>query len=281
VEKGSLWRYWAAGLLLGVAVLVRSEVLLFPLALLVYFVFASKGASQPVKIALRIAVLGLGTLVVMSPWIIRNYGLVHKFVPSATVAGVAAQEGLYTCEDTAPGEPFYQAQSKAGFEREEIARQLGNPFMGPYYQLFYTPQDEVAFNQALLSHVSAEYRSHPELVARCAAKNLFFNFWFLGKTRQSMLLNIVVQAPLLALALAGVAVLWKRGLLRKLDIVLLYILYIPAVHALIIAHARHSTLIVPFLAILAAASLVSAWRALRMQNSSASLQQAVAATTGE
>ena len=281
VEKGSLWRYWAAGLLLGVAVLVRSEVLLFPLFLLVYLVFASKSRSERVKVALRIAVLGLGTVVVMSPWIIRNYRLVHKFVPSATVAGVAAQEGLYTCENAEPDEPFYQAQGRAGLERTEIARQLGNPFMGPYYQLFYTPQDEVAFNQALLSHVSAEYRSHPELVARCAAKNLFFNFWFLGKTRQTTLLNLAVQAPLLALALAGVAVLWKRGLLRKLDIVLLYILYIPAVHALIIAHARHSTLIVPFLAILAAASLVSAWRALRMQNSSASLQQAVAATSGE
>jgi 4-amino-4-deoxy-L-arabinose transferase-like glycosyltransferase len=265
VEKGSLWRYWAAGLLLGVAVLVRSEVLLFPLFLLVYLVFASKSASERVKIALRIAALGLGTVVVMSPWIIRNYRLVHKFVPSATVAGVAAQEGLYTCEDTAPGEPFFEAQTRAGFERKEIARQLGKPFAGPYYQLFYTPQDEFAFNQALLSHVSTEYRSHPELFARCAAKNLFFNFWFLGKRRETTLLNLLMQAPLVGLALGGVVVLWKRGLWRKAGIVLLYILYIPAVHAPIIAHARHSMLVVPFLTILAAAFLVWAWRAFKMR----------------
>ena len=57
-------------------------------------------------------------------------------------------------------------------------------------------------------------------------------------------------------------ILWRRGLLRKAGIVLLYILYIPAVHAAIIAHARHSVLIVPFLAIPAAICLVSAWRAL-------------------
>lgn len=281
VEKGSLLRYWAVGLLLGVAVLVRSQVLLFPLLLLVYLVFASKSTSERVNIALRIAALGLGTMVVVSPWIIRNYRLVHKLVPSATVAGVAAQEGLYSCENASAGKPFFLAQTEAGLERAQLAKQLGIPFVGPYYQLFYTPQDEVAFNQALLSGVSTEYRSHPELLARCAAKNLFFNFWFLGKRRQSTLLNVVVQAPLLGLAFAGVVILWKRGLLRNTGIVLLYIFYIPVVQAPIIAHARHSMLIVPFLAILGAVSLVSAWRALRMQNSGAPWQQTVAATSGE
>jgi hypothetical protein len=198
---------------------------------------------------------------VLSPWIIRNYTLVHKFVPSATVAGIAAQEGLYTCKNVPPV-PFYLAQTEAGLKRVHIASQLGVPFTGPYYQLFYTPQDEVAFNQALLSDVSAEYRSHPELLARCAAKNLLFNFWFLGKRPQTTLLNALVQAPLLGLAFGGIVVLWRRGLLREAGIALLYILYIPAVHTLIIAHARHSTLVVPFLSILAAVFLVSAWRAL-------------------
>jgi 4-amino-4-deoxy-L-arabinose transferase-like glycosyltransferase len=281
VEKGSLLRYWAAGLLLGVAVMVRSQILLFPLLLLVYLVFVSKSTSERVKIVLRIAALGLGTMVVMSPWVIRNYRLVHKLVPSATVAGVAAQEGLYTCKNASAAESFFLAQTQAGLERAQFATQLGLPFKGPYYQLFYTPQDEAAFNQALLRDVSTEYRSHPELLARCATKNLFFNFWFLGKTRQSMLLNVVVQAPLLALALAGVMVLWKRALLRKAGIVLLYILYIPTVQAPIIAHARHSMLIVPFLAILGATSLVSFCRALRLKISGAPLQQTVAAASGE
>jgi hypothetical protein len=212
----------------------------------------------------------------MSPWIIRNYRLVRKFVPTATVAGVAAQEGLYTCENGSSGQPFFLAQTRAGLERAQLANQLGLPFKGPYYQLFYTPQDEITFNQALLRGVSNEYRSHPELLARCATKNLFFNFWFLGKTRRSTLLNIVVQAPLLGLALAGVVVLWKRRVLRKTAIILLYILYIPAVGSLIIAHARHSMLIVPFLAILAAASLVSAWRALRMKSPDAPFKEIVA-----
>ena len=156
------------------------------------------------------------------------------------------------------------------------------PFKGPYYQLFYTPQDEVGLQPGATKWcLRPDCRSRPELLARCSANDLFFNFWFLGKTRRSTLLNVVVQAPLLGLTLAGVVVLWKRGVLRKTAMVFLYILYVPAVEAPIIAHARHSMLIVPFLAILAAAFLVSAWQTLRMKSSGAPLQQTVAATSGE
>src|SRR5205823_2298745 len=102
VKKGCLWRYWAAGLLLGVAVLVRSEVLLFPLFLLVYLLVVTRGWVERRKVLERLAVLAFAAAVVMSPWIIRNYLLVREFVPTATVAGVAAQEGLYTCENAAP-----------------------------------------------------------------------------------------------------------------------------------------------------------------------------------
>jgi 4-amino-4-deoxy-L-arabinose transferase-like glycosyltransferase len=281
VEKRCTRRYWAAGLLLGAAALVRSQILLFPLFLLLYLLPAAKGWVERGKVVGRIAMLAVAALVVMSPWIIRNYILAHQFVPTATVAGISAQEGLYTCENTAPPESFSQSQTRAGFERAELARQLGMPFIGPYYQLFYTPHDEVAFNRALLSHVSTEYRRDPALLARCAAENLFFNFWFLGKRHQSTLLNVVLQAPLLGLALAGIAVLWKRGLLGKASLLLLYIIYMPAVQAPIIAHARHSMMIVPFLAILAAVSLASAWRALRMHNSGAPLQETIAAISSD
>jgi 4-amino-4-deoxy-L-arabinose transferase-like glycosyltransferase len=266
VTKGGLWRYCAAGLLLGLAVLVRSEVLLFPVLLLVYLVLTRKGWAERLKVVGGIAVLALLTAAVMSPWIIRNYTLVHSFVPTATVAGVAAQEGLYTCQNTLPDEAFEWAQGDAGRERARIATELGIPFVGRwYYQIFYTPQGELTFDQALLKDVSAEYRSHPEVLAGCGAKNLLFNFWFLGKTPKSVLLNVLTQAPLLALALAGVVISWKRKLLGNAAIVLLYIVYIPAAHAPIIAHARHSMLVVPFLTIFAAVFLVWAWRAFEMR----------------
>jgi len=281
VEKSSLWRYGAAGLLLGTAVMVRSEVLLFPVLLLVYLLFAAKGWAERRRMVGAIALLAVGTAVVMFPWIIRNYKLVHSFVPTATVAGLAAQAGLYTCENTSPSKPFGLTEGEAGLERKEIARQLGIPFRGAYIQLFYTPQDELAFYGALLNRVSTEYRSHPEVLAGCAAKNLFFNFWFNGKTPKSVLLNVLVQAPLLALALAGVVVLWKRKLLRNAGIILLYILYIPAVHAPMVAEARYSMLILPFLATLAAVFLVWAWRRVKAPDSGISQPEPLAVAADE
>ena len=281
LKNGSLWRYGAAGLLMGTAVVVRSEVLLFPVLLLVYLLFAAKGWAERRRRVGAIAVLALGTAVVMSPWIIRNYRLVHSFVPTATIAGAGAQAGLYTCENTSLGEPFFQADGDAGLERKELARQLGIPSIGPYFQLFYTPQDELTFYRILLNRVSTEYRSHPEVLARCATRNLFFNFWFLGKTPKSVMLNVLVQAPLLALALAGVVILWKRKLLRDAGIILLYILYIPAVHAPMVAEARYSILIVPFLAILAAVFLVWAWRRIKSRDSGLSQPEPLAMAADE
>jgi len=56
-------------------------------------------------------------------------------------------------------------------------------------------------------------------------------------------------------------------LLPKAALVLLYIVYIPVIQAPIIAHARHSVLVLPFLAMLAAVTLVSIWRALKNNHS--------------
>lgn len=268
VEEESPWLYGVAGLLLGVAALVRSEVMLFPLFPLAYFLFTSKGWRARCKVVLRMMALAVGTLVAMSPWIIRNYLLVHEFVATDTLGGVAEQEGLFTCEHLSQYDSFHNAQRGAGRERAGIARQLGLQFEGSYYyQFFYTPQDEIKFNRALQNHVVAEYRSHPEVLAACSAKNLFYKFWFLGKTPQATHMNMLVQLPLLAIALGGVIVLYEHGLLRKSAIILLYVAYVPIIHAPIIAHARHSMLVVAFLAVPAAVFLTWAWQFLRTQQS--------------
>lgn len=268
VEEQSLWRYGVAGLLLGLASLVRSEVMLFPLFLLPYFLFTSKGWSARGKAVLQTVALVVGTLAAMSPWIIRNYLLVHEFVATDTLGGVAEQEGLFTCEHLSQYDSFHNAQRGAGRERAEIARQLELQFEGSYYyQFFYTPQDEIKFNRALQNRVVAEYRNHPEILVGCSAENLFYKFWFLGKTPQATQMNMLVQLPLLAFALGGLIVLYGLGLLRKVAMILLYVAYVPIIHAPIIAHARHSMLVAAFLAVPAAVFLAWAWHVLRARQS--------------
>jgi len=261
VEEESIWLYGMAGLLLGVAALVRSEVMLFPLFPLVYYLCTSRGWGARGKVVLRMGMLAVGTVVAMSPWIIRNYLLVHEFEATDTLGGVAEQEGLFTCEHLSQYGSFYLAQRAAGLERAEIAKQLGLGLEGSYYyQFFYTPQDEIRFNRALQNHVAEEYRDHPRVLAACSAENLFYKFWFLGKTPQATKMNVLVQLPLLSCALGGLIVFYGLGLLRKAAILLLYVAYVPIIHAPIIAHARHSMLVLAFLAVPAAVFLVWAWR---------------------
>lgn len=265
-KEGRLVLYAVAGLLLGITALVRGEVLLFPLFLLPYFLITSKGWGGRRRALLCMAVLGAGTVTAVSPWIVRNYLLVHKFVPTATLSGVAAQEGLYTCEHLPEYGSFLLAQRGAGRERAEIARQLGLRFEGSYYyQVFYTPQDEVEFNSALLQRVSHEYRRDPGVLVGCAASNLLFKFWFLGKTPKATHGNMLMQLPLLALAVGGLIILSKGGLLRNMGMILLYVLYVPIVHAGIIAHARHSMLVASFLFIPVAVFLAWTWHAVHMK----------------
>jgi 4-amino-4-deoxy-L-arabinose transferase-like glycosyltransferase len=263
VQKGALPGYLVAGLLLGLTVLVRSVVLAFPLFLLVYLLLTANGMGERVKMVIRIAVLVLGIAAVMLPWVVRNYTLVREFVPTATVAGVSAQEGQYTCQHLSLGSNFYELQREAGRERNELTDRLGIRYKNTYYQTFYDARDELAFDRSLLQSVAMEYRKEPALLARCAGMNLFFNFWFLGRTWHTTWLNMLVQVPLLALSLSGILVLCKRALLQKMGIMLTFVLYVPLVQAPIIAHARHSMAVVPFLMILASVSLLSIWHTSR------------------
>jgi 4-amino-4-deoxy-L-arabinose transferase-like glycosyltransferase len=258
VAKGNRWRYLVAGLALGVAVQVRSTPVVFPFFLLLYLLVFANGTTERLKAFMNVAVLVLGMTIVMVPWVVRNFMLVHQLVPTASVQGLAIQEGQYTCQHLTFDEDFYAIQSQAGLKRAAIATELGLPFEGPYYQLFYNARDERTFYKILFQRAEKEYVDHPALLAGCACKNLF-NFWFLGKTWHATWLNMLVQVPLLLLAVSGLIVLRKRGQLPGMGIMLTFVVCIVAVHLPIIAHARYSVPLVPFLVIPASVSVVSIW----------------------
>jgi len=94
VETRSSWRYLIGGLALGIVVQIRSTPMVFPVFLFVYLCLTATGTRERLRVALNVAILTLGMLIVMAPWTIRNYLLVHEFVPTATVQGLALQELL-------------------------------------------------------------------------------------------------------------------------------------------------------------------------------------------
>jgi hypothetical protein len=209
--------------------------------------------------------------VAISPWVVRNYALSGAFVPTATVQGVAAQEGQYTCERMPPGRRFQALQREAAARRNEMAAALGLRFKPGYYQYFYSAADEIRFNRALFSGATERYLERPALLARCAAANLL-NFWFLGKNGLATSLNVALQLPLLLVSIAGLFLVHRRSGFAAWAPAALFIAYVVGVHAPVIAHARHSVPLVSLLAVFAATALVAGWRrfaSARVRRSSA------------
>jgi 4-amino-4-deoxy-L-arabinose transferase-like glycosyltransferase len=248
-QSGRPARYVAAGVLLGLTVLVRSTPLLFPAVLLAAALWTHRDRWQAIA---RIALLAGAMLLVMSPWMIRNQRLVGVPVPTASVQGVSAQAGQYICKHLSLGSGFLELDERAGIERADLAASLGHRFRGRYYQYFFDSRDELAFNGLLLRRVANEYLGDPALFARCVAGNLLLNFWFAGKSWSVTILNFVVQLPYLLAASWGAWLLFRRGSGRLILPVILFVAYLMLVHAPIHAQARYSIPLIPLVAILAA-----------------------------
>lgn len=242
------------GVALGITCYVRSTALLFPPFLLLYSLWYERSARALAGAAVRVAVILGVTLLVLSPWIVRNYELVGRFVPTASVQGVAMQVGNYICTHADGRKTFKQLDDEAAAARNEIARRDGYHFVDGYYQFFFDPRDEVKFNSELNQQVVRQYIDSPGTFVKCASENVF-NFWFTGKNTTATLVNICIQLPYMLLALLGLVQGYRAADRALLGPIILFIAYSVAVYAPIHAQARYSVPLVPFLAMLAAIPL--------------------------
>jgi hypothetical protein len=204
----------------------------------------------------NIALMIVAMFVVLSPWIIRNYRLTGKFVPTASVVGVSAQAGEYIFIHNSSDDDRFRMDREAAAERNELARALGYPFKEGYYQCFFSTGDELKFSSYLLRRVADDYKKSPELFMRVLFTNLG-DFWVGGKTGDSVKMNMAVELPLLILAGIGIALSARNGHLKVIAPMILMIVYSMAVSAPIIAQARYSVPMIPYVAILACIPLLT------------------------
>ena len=250
LRSGRTRVYVEAGFALGIASCVRSTALLFPAFLMVHALILRGGWGALVRAAGRVALVLACALLALSPWIIRNEMLVGKFVPTATVQGIAMQVGEYLCIHEGEKD-MDMLDLDAAQVRNRLAAEQGYRFEGDYYQFFYDPKDELKFSNALAQQVVQDYSRSPALFARCASENVF-NFWFAGKSRAVTLANLCVQLPYLLLALWGVTLEFRRMDRSALTLLLLFVAYTMAVYAPMHAQARYSMVLVPMLSLFAA-----------------------------
>ncbi len=245
--------YVLSGAVLGATLLVRSTPILFPVVLFGYFLFVRRQSKSSLVLVRNFTLKIVTMCLVMSPWIIRNYLLTEKFVPTASVLGVAAQTGFYLSTHQEIGN--VRVDWEAAMERNRLAQELGYPFKVGYYQYFYSPADELAFSQYLSRRVMDEYKASPFLFVKTVGLNLF-KFWCGAKTGQSVALDAIIQFPLLALAIAAVVLCIKDGRARAIAPLALLCAYMVGVSIPILAQARYAAPLIPFMSILVVITLL-------------------------
>jgi|ERR1700722_16352366 len=271
IESNRRSAYVLSGAALGVTVLVKSTPMLFPVCVLAYLVvFEHRSSIQ--RNCLHVAFMTIAMFLALSPWIVRNYSLTGKFIPTATVLGVSAHAGQYVNTHLTTADSWALVDREGARERRRIAEELGYRFKdvtNAYYQDFYSSSDEVKFSNYLFKGVLAEYWRSPMMFVKCVSSNCF-NLWFRGKTGNSTTLNMIVQLPYLILAVLGLVLTVRNRQIKIIAPLLLLLIYIAGVHVVILAQARYSVPLVPFLSILASVSLVAAQR--RLSGTKASME---------
>ena len=92
------------------------------------------------------------------------------------------------------------------------------------------------------------------------------NFWIAGKTRMATGANAVIQLPYLIFAVIGAVAGFRSHLRRIVAPIILLVGYVVSVYVPILAQARYSVPLIPFLSILATIALVSMWEKMNRSN---------------
>jgi len=231
-SRPGVWNAIAVGATLGAGVLTRPSLLTFlPLPCAWLVAFGSERRRQVVGVAVAIASFG----VVMCPWVVRNYRVVGKLVPTTLLVGKS----------------LYEANS---------------PYAtgGPAMHITEWPREIEGLSEydrdRVLKHAAVRYiRQNPQrFLFLCVVR--FARFWnlFPNYDVYRSTLYCVVSAcsygPVLVLALLALRPLLPRW--REVGLLLLPVLYFAALHLVFVSSIRYRTPVMPFLIVLAAYALV-------------------------
>jgi 4-amino-4-deoxy-L-arabinose transferase-like glycosyltransferase len=243
-EELSLRRGLILGLILGITVLCKGTYLLLPLALLPALMVRF-GVRNTGAIRVWGAVV-LTMVAVLAPWIARNYVLSGEFVPVTAHGGAAFFYGEkiiehYSLRENTAGElPGEESTGLYNNVRDSIRSRHPN---------FSYPKIEVDVDRELVRTAFANILSDPLKFIKKVLLGLVF-VWFLGDTSLKSNALLVMQGPLLFLALLGI--FWslksKRPVLPLVTILIYFIL----IQTAFLSLGRFSYPMVPILVAFAA-----------------------------
>lgn len=241
-----------AGVVNGLAMLVKSSVAPVLPVLFLYRTWKTPDKLMRSKIFAGMVICGFATVLIMAPWIVRNYRVSGEFIPTMTVGGLAAFQGAYFIQHLDSHRENVEIMEQAADEQVAIANAMGLKQKGRFFPQFPRVSDEVLFYRELGRRAMDGYKHDPRLILRGIVHNTWA-FWAGGRTLKVELLNAIVALPFLGLSGIGLAVGIRKGLAVFQFFLITVAFIVP--HLLILAMARYYIPIVPFVAILAAIPL--------------------------
>lgn len=228
------------GVLFGAAILTRTEYLLLGAALLL-------GALLRHRRPRLTLISALVALLLVAPWSLRNFLVFGKFIPVANTVGLNLAKGFNT-EANGSGSWMdknyvIDRQFKAATDRIPLT---------PHYE---RDVDQVYRASALQFIAANPLRSFVQLPLRKIL--LFWLFDIYDQQTHSILYQLPLW-PIIVFSCIGIAICWRRGLLRTPDhrsILLLFAAQTVAMASYAV-HARYRMNVEPFLFAYAAAGVV-------------------------
>lgn len=255
-----LSHFFLAGLIAGVAALVKPVAFLLTLFLagLMVIVFRRKFG----KMLVQVAVMVLGMALVVSPWTARNYLTSGHFFIITSGAGYTLWSGNHLINDGLEEEELRGEQWKRYVEDRAA-------ILAPYVGKDYTPPPEGVIevrgvnmtpelDKVFLRKALEEMREHPlDTLALMVRK--FGRLWFrisLFENRWAQTYVYIAQSILLAFAVYGTV----QGLRsrRPLFPLLATLLFFALIHSIIYATLRYSVTLMPLVSLLAANGVIHA-----------------------
>ena len=243
-----------AGVAFGLALLIKSTFALVLPGFFIYVILSRRPHPAFGRVVALFAAGSLAALVVLSPWIVRNYKISGEFIPTNSMGGLVAFQGLWVEKHRSEGKPHWQVLNEAIPEQTRVAQELGLRVRPGFFPQFYAVKDEIRYNDELSRRVRAELLRSPALALRFIGHN-FIGFWIQGRTPTATMLNAVLVLPFLLVALAGLMLSIRRGFHIVPITIVILMFFSP--HLAILGVARYHTPLVPYLAIFAAVALVA------------------------
>ena len=231
----------AAGLAFGLAIQVRSSLLLLPLFCLPFWLAAARRRVRALGLW---AVVLLVAAMVQAPWVVRNRRVFGRFVPTTLMVGESLLEANGPGADGGP--------------RIDRMREVRDPEINRL--------SEYERNQRLRDLAVRWIREHPGAFVLLAFEKQR-RFWNVVpnatgyRTPLICTASVLAYGPVMALALVGLVA--ARAEWRRRVLLVVPVLYYSGLHTVFVGSTRYRTPVMPFLMAFSAWGSWVLWRRVR------------------